>query len=635
MANEYASLILKVNSDGVDKATKRLGAFDRAAGRAENSADEFSKSQIGMKTKAAAATIAIVALAAALATLKSNLDSIDNLAKVSDKLGIATEKLQAMRLQAELTGVSARTLDMGLQRMVRRVAEAAQGTGEAEGALRELGVSAKELAKLSPDEQFKTIADAMGQVKDQGDKVRLSMKLFDSEGVALVNTLNAGSDALRETEKEMTDLGIAINRIDAKKVEDANDAMTHLKTSVGALGQTFTIAIAPAIQVAADALNALNKQFLKFISSVNTAKTKELAGQLKDLRIEAKAAFATGDIDAQRDALGRVVSRIEEIRGEFAKFRSESDKGRLVGVSPEALHEMRKELSQLGMIRTDLQKSIFGVGTAAAQGTKDVVSEFIDNYKKAQDEIRKALFTPDPEKPKSGSKESKENEAFQEALIQRWRDQMDFEAQQEQSRRESLQDVKQFLMTESELYQQAYDNRYQQIMETTEAGTKLQQDLIMRLNEKFQNEFERKAQANAERIAQGLENEFAVFLFDRFEKGLDGMLDGFITMLRRMAAEAAAAQIFQALGGNNAFGTIVGAVGSAFAGGGSGGTVTESSPGFVGPPSSAAGRSAQGGKTVVINQNFSGVQNSQDIKRSASQAAAQAAKAVRRGERNL
>ena len=46
-----------------------------------------------------------------------------------------------------------------------------------------------------------------------------------------------------------------------------------------------------------------------------------------------------------------------------------------------------------------------------------------------------------------------------------------------------------------------------------------------------------------------MQDSFSQFLFDPFkEDGLKGMLDGFVTTLRQMAAQAAAAKIFEAIG---------------------------------------------------------------------------------------
>lgn len=69
-------------------------------------------------------------------------------------------------------------------------------------------------------------------------------------------------------------------------------------------------------------------------------------------------------------------------------------------------------------------------------------------------------------------------------------------------------------------------------------------------------------QSITDEAARNIQSAFADFLFDPFEKGLSGMLKSFADTLQRMAAEAAAAQIFKSLAGSGA--------GSFFGGGGGG-----------------------------------------------------------------
>lgn len=176
-----------------------------------------------------------------------SLETGDALAKVSDKLGIATDKLAGLRRAGELTGVSTNTVDMALQRMTRRLSEAAQGTGEAQGALKELGLSAIELNQLSPDQAFIRIAKAMEGVTNQSDKVRLSFKLFDSEGVALVNTLSLGAAGLEEAQQKAKLFGTAISRVDAAKIEQTNDAITDAKSIFSGFALQLTSKLAPAL----------------------------------------------------------------------------------------------------------------------------------------------------------------------------------------------------------------------------------------------------------------------------------------------------------------------------------------------------------------------------------------------------
>jgi len=213
------------------------------------------------KVGAAAIAAAGAASAAGLAVLTAeSMKSIDALAKTSDKLGIATQHLAGLRHQAELNGVAQRSLDNSLQAMVRRVSEAADGTGTASKALAELGISAEELEKLSPDQQFAKISAEMAGVKNQADKVKLSYQIFGREGIGMVNVMRGGSAAMAESVKEAELLGVAVNRIDAAKIEAANDAAFRSDQAWKGLGNTIAIAVSPVLtQIKTDFVESAKK----------------------------------------------------------------------------------------------------------------------------------------------------------------------------------------------------------------------------------------------------------------------------------------------------------------------------------------------------------------------------------------
>lgn len=74
------------------------------------------------------AGVAAVTGVAALAREQGRV--IDSTAKFARMIGVSTESLVGLRHAASLSGVAANTFDTALQRMTRRTAEAAQGTGE-------------------------------------------------------------------------------------------------------------------------------------------------------------------------------------------------------------------------------------------------------------------------------------------------------------------------------------------------------------------------------------------------------------------------------------------------------------------------------------------------------------------------
>lgn len=228
-----------------------IRAFDKTS-KALSSASAGVRKVGGAVLSAKTAIVGLVGAAGFGALIKQGLAAGDSLAKTADKIGVTTEALAGMRHAAELTGVSTETMDMALQRFTRRASEAAIGTGEAQGALKELGINAEELVKLPLDQQMEIVADSMGGLATQSDRVRIAMKLFDSEGVALVNTLGGGSDALREMIAEADHLGLALSRTDTAQIEAANDAFTRAKGVITGLTNQFTVAFAPVLQTVAD-----------------------------------------------------------------------------------------------------------------------------------------------------------------------------------------------------------------------------------------------------------------------------------------------------------------------------------------------------------------------------------------------
>lgn len=235
--------------------------------------------------------------------VKSSLDAANRLGDMSARLGVTVEGLSRLEYAAKLTGVSSNTLATGLQRMTRRVAEAAQGSGEAIGALNELGLSAEKLNKLRPEEQFEVFADALEAVPNQADKVRLGMKLLDSEGVALLQTMKGGSAAIRAMGEESDKTGNTISTKFANDVTAANAAMIKLGASTTGLTNQLVATMGPAISDIANWLSSnlpnAAARSQEAISLMAAGATKSLAYLVEFIRVPT---FLLGKISSEAAA---------------------------------------------------------------------------------------------------------------------------------------------------------------------------------------------------------------------------------------------------------------------------------------------------------------------------------------------
>jgi len=232
-----------------------IKAFDKtkpAFGAVGKSLKGVTSAIFSMKT----ALIGVAGVAGFGYLVKSSLNATDSLKKTADKIGTTTEALSALRYAAERTGVQTNTLDMAMQRFTRRTAEAAKGTGEAKGAIKELGLDASKLQRLSLDQQMVSLAGAFGNVTNDADRLRIAFKLFDSEGAALVNTLALGEAGLEEMFGRAKALGLVMSSEAAGGVERANDALTDLLSISKGLKDQFSAALAPAIETMVTAFTA-------------------------------------------------------------------------------------------------------------------------------------------------------------------------------------------------------------------------------------------------------------------------------------------------------------------------------------------------------------------------------------------
>jgi len=236
-----------------DKSSATLGKIDKNSSKLDKTLKALGRSgkvALGaVAVGATAADAAVSTLTAATAKLTSEgLKNVDATAKLSDRIGISTEALVGLQHAAELTGAGSKVLESSLGAMSKRLGEAAQGFGSGKKALDAMGLSAKDLIGLPVDKQLGIIADRVKGFSTQAEKAAAVSGLFSRAGLALVNTLELGSDGLRAAQEEAEALGLTFSRIDASKVEEATDALARARTIYTGLSNQLAVALAPAIQ---------------------------------------------------------------------------------------------------------------------------------------------------------------------------------------------------------------------------------------------------------------------------------------------------------------------------------------------------------------------------------------------------
>ena len=252
---------------------------------------------------------AVVGATAAITAFVNRVGSdIDKLGKFADRIGIMPERLAEIQFAAgQASGLGVEQVNMALQRMTRRVSEAAAGTGEAKKAIAELGLDAKKLAQLSPDKQFAVLADAMKNVGNKSDQLRLAFKLFDSEGAGLVSTLRLGSEGLAEMASEADSLGLTFRAGLSDKAAEVMDAFDRFKQSIKGLAAALFETLADPVRFVMNRLSELVSFLRRVISGEMFGRGGKFDTASRIEEIKEAAEEATAALDEAADAKERLM----------------------------------------------------------------------------------------------------------------------------------------------------------------------------------------------------------------------------------------------------------------------------------------------------------------------------------------
>jgi hypothetical protein len=222
--------------------------------------------------------------ASAIGMVKGQLDSVDALAKLSDRTGIATEQLVGLQHAADLAGVSGDELTDAVEKLLKNLAAATNGSKQAGAAFSALGLNAGELIDKSANEALAQVADRLANVENPAQRAAIAMGIFGKSGQGLLPFLMAGSAGIREAQQEVERLGLTISRTDASRIEEANDAITRTQASVNALAREFAVGLAPAIKIVADAMVGYLSHARAFHEAMGGADMFKQVAALQDVR---------------------------------------------------------------------------------------------------------------------------------------------------------------------------------------------------------------------------------------------------------------------------------------------------------------------------------------------------------------
>ena len=252
-------LNMKITADtagigrGVTKTEQLMGRLSKSASSAAGSLRALVGIEIGTRLASGFASAARAAVDMASRVTES-IAAMDDL---SQRTGVSTDALQGLQVAADLAGVQ--NLEGALQKVSVVLGDAAAGSATAQKAFANIGLSVDDLLKLSPEEQFRAVASAIGDIQGPAAQAAAAVDLFGKSGVELLPLFASN---LGEIEERAKQLGIVLSADQVGAITEMDDALLMVrKTFDGIIGQV-TANLAPVV-------TALAEEFLSFVESFN------------------------------------------------------------------------------------------------------------------------------------------------------------------------------------------------------------------------------------------------------------------------------------------------------------------------------------------------------------------------------
>jgi hypothetical protein len=567
------NLKIKIGSDS-KQAEDSVGRVNAALKGLESSSQKLNGLLSGMGVALSVSGFA--------AFVKSGIDAADALNDLADRSGIAIEKLAGLEYAVKIGDTSMESFISASNKLSINISKNAEDFAK-------LGITAND-----PVEAFKQLADVFSSIEDPQQRAAVGAAALGKSYAEMAPLLMLGADGIQE----LINKGQEHNPVTAEQARlagELNDKIGELQNRF----QSFSIVIAgPVIEALngfAQGIAFANEQTEGFDpfgwlnaggfgASGKAGQLDYINGKINETNDSLKKLMASAELTAPEE-YGK---GIDELQGKLEKLTKSRDllqgpQQKAESTNAPSTAALDNFIKKSGDAETASKKLSAAHSAAAAteSARADSIKTIVDNL---QFEISLTGQSADVQNQlreirTATSKATADEAASIEALIKTKYDLVEADqilaegeklaAKQRTDSADEYNRLTQMFSGENQAMYGQFDDAFKAkglgIIDDQQLATSLENisqgfDAVTgKAKESTDQMSEFSIQA-----ARNMQTAFADFLFDPFEKGVDGMLDGFLTAIRRMAAEQASKQLMEGLFGKTGGGDSGGLLGSLF-----------------------------------------------------------------------
>ena len=564
MAIAKLSIDLETRLASFEKDLKQMSSLSEAA------AGKIGKAFTGL-------TVVFAGLAGALSVgaIKQAFDSyvqgaaaMDDLAEIT---GSTVEKVSALANVAKVSGTDMGLLEGGMVKLAKAVTLVGDESSDAGAAFKALNLDPKELGAVDTADQLKIVAERLAEYEDGAAKTALATTLLGKSGAQLLPYL-----------KDLASTGDLVTKVTAEQAAQAEEYEKNLKRLGAAQSAVVKIISAELVPAA----NVLVKTFVDVLNGTDGVRgaTKGLADDGSIQSWATSAVRAAGFVVDAFDGVVRVVQAVGKTIGAAAAQAAAVAQGNFAGAKAiggewladldklaekplfsQRLEENIAAMQKLGGAADVTRKKLSfsggaggGAGGKGRAGAGGASASFTDYDQQLVQKIAGAIEKTDTVKAAELVRQLEKLDQLAAAgldptIVKAVRDDLtgaSKAAADEVARLNSLLDA-----TPTAKIEQSRDDMLLLTKALTEGRIAEEQyleavaarlDKVSEKTEKAVGELDEFTKA----AAKNIENTLADFLYDPFAEGMDGMAKKFGDTLRKMVADAAAAQLAKAMFGD-------------------------------------------------------------------------------------
>lgn len=544
MADMPLRLILSAQYTGAKQALDQIrGQLGEVKKSADSTNAAFASAATGIN-KIRSSMLGLVSVGSLVALTRSAAQLADNISESADAVGLTIERFQELRYAATQSGVSAEQFTQALANLSKYAQE--RGIGDI-------------------NEAFLDVAKRIGSANTAIERLTIATDAFGARaGKYFVTLMQDGAAGVERLAQEARDLGLVMSTETAQSVGAVNDALD-------AFGLAVKVNVTNALAQALPLLRSATRWIAEFNaaatggggqSTITSTATNAVARRLQEAK-NAVVSLERGDLSdptrlkALEEGRKTIIALQAELANLTPSLKAQEGATKASAAATKAWTDVTNGLRTEEERYLDERARVIAAAQAAGASEEDLANAL----SRVDAQYRKVTVSSGAAaKTRSVAASSGQAEARAAAEAARLDEQLDAEAR----RFKDLADPVAPLRRELELLDKLLAAGKISFDVWAEAAFQVQE----RVGELVEPAERAAAQVSEywSEAARGIQGAMADFLFDPFTDGLQGMLRGFLDVIRRMLAEAAAAQLAQALFGDIAGGKPGGYFGAFLAG---------------------------------------------------------------------